>query len=396
MVKSSISWWVIVAVICFNGVGPAVNYFARAKYTLLLQAEGKIYILTNIETSIHVLLSVAKIILLMYGCNVVVVQFSAMMFYLLQTTIILFYIKKNYKWIDLTAQPNQEALKQSRNAMVHQVGTLVFNNTDTILLTVFAGLSQVSVYAIYGLLFGMIRTAISTINDSLKFILGQTFNNNIQKFKKINKVYENFFIAIVFGLFTIAAFFITPFLRLYTAGVTDVNYFMPYLPILFTVISILTQIRTPANQTISFAKHYKETQWRCIIETLINLCVSIALVIPFGIYGVLFGTIAALLYRTTDMIIYANKKILKQRFYPTVCKIGTYFMVFFAIQFINKHIVLDLTSYLKIILWCVPYAFLTLTLYLAIAIVLDWKNTKIIFNIVKRKIFARKKQEINK
>ena len=310
VVDSTISWWVIVAVICFNGVGPIANYFARAKYSLLLQAEGKIYILTNIETSIHVLINIAKIVLLMNGFNVVVVQFSAMIFYLLQTMIVLLYIKKKYKWIDLTVKPNEEALKQSRNAMVHQVGTLVFNNTDSILLTIFAGLSQVSVYAIYGLLFNMIKTAISTINDSLKFILGQKFNNDIVAFQKMNRAYENFFIAIVFALFTVTAFFIVPFLKLYTAGVTDVDYFMPNLPILFAILSILAYIRTPSNQIISFAKHYKETQWRCILETAINLSVSVALVIPFGIYGVLLGTIVALLYRTIDMIIYANKRIL--------------------------------------------------------------------------------------
>lgn len=390
VVDTTISWWIIVAVIGCNGVGPVVNYFVRAKYSILLQAEGKIYILTNLETITHVLTSVAKIVLLTNGMNVVAVQFAAMLFGLLQTAVILWYIKKNYKWIDLTVQPNEEALKQSKNAMVHQIGSLVFNNTDSILLTIFAGLTHVSVYAIYALLFSLIKTAINTINDSLKFALGQEFNNDITAFKKIHKIYENYFIAMVFALFAVAEFFMTPFLKLYMAGITDVDYFMPYLPLLFALSAILTQIRTPCNQIIGFAKHYKETQWRCIIETVINLCVSIAFVIPFGIYGVLFGTIAALLYRTTDMIVYANKRILKQSFWPTICKIIIYFIIFACVQLINKMIVLDLSSYGKIIAWCIPYAMGSLALFLGSAIILDMKSTKFIFGFVKRKLFGKK------
>lgn len=47
-----------------------------------------------------------------------------------------------------------------------------------------------------------------------------------------------------------------------------------------------------------------------MIEAAINVIVSIAAVQFIGIYGVLLGTIAALLYRTNDFIIYANTKIL--------------------------------------------------------------------------------------
>ena len=140
---------------------------------------------------------------------------------------------------------------------------------------------------------------------------------------------------------------------------------------------------------IGFAKHYKETQWRCIIETIINLTVSIALVIPFGIYGVLFGTTAALLYRTMDMIVYAHGKILKQSFLPTIYKIVVYFLVFVAIAFINNYLVLDLTSYSKIIMWCIPYTLCVLGLFFIVAIFLDLDSTKFIFNTIK--VILRKK-----
>ena len=47
-----------------------------------------------------------------------------------------------------------------------------------------------------------------------------------------------------------------------------------------------------------------------------------------GIYGVLLGTIIALLYRMNDIIIYANKKILNRSPWKTYRILLTYFLIF--------------------------------------------------------------------
>ena len=62
---------------------------------------------------------------------------------------------------------------------------------------------------------------------------------------------------------------------------------------------------------------FKQTQVRSIIESAINLTVSLVLVFKIGMYGVLLGTIAALLYRTNDVIIYANWNILGRKPWKT-------------------------------------------------------------------------------
>ena len=65
-----------------------------------------------------------------------------------------------------------------------------------------------------------------------------------------------------------------------------------------------------------------------IIESIINIVVSLICVNKFGIYGVLCGTIVALLYRTNDMILYAAKKLLKRSPFKTYIKWGTNAMIF--------------------------------------------------------------------
>ena len=63
---------------------------------------------------------------------------------------------------------------------------------------------------------------------------------------------------------------ILPFVEMYTSGIGDVNYIDSYLPVLFTLILLMNQIRIPALITINVAGHFKETQSGAIVEAIIN------------------------------------------------------------------------------------------------------------------------------
>ena len=75
--------------------------------------------------------------------------------------------------------------------------------------------------------------------------------------------------------------------------------------------------REASSRVINFAGHFKQMQWRAVLEAVINLTASIALVLKFGIYGVIMGTIVAFLWRTNDIILYANKYLLNRSSWHT-------------------------------------------------------------------------------
>ncbi|MBO5569967.1 MAG: sugar isomerase, partial [Clostridia bacterium] len=139
-VDTSIPLITIVLVIVFNGLGSVINYFFQAKYFLLLSAEGKNYIKNGLTMFTNVFKNIAKIVLIRAGFDVVFVQAIAMVVSLIQMVYVTWYIKKYYSWIDLTVEPDFASISQSKNVLVHQITGLVFNNTDNITLTYFAGL----------------------------------------------------------------------------------------------------------------------------------------------------------------------------------------------------------------------------------------------------------------
>lgn len=385
IVRSNIPTITIVLVIIFNGMGSVINYFFQGKYTLLLQAEGKNYIKTSLTMMTDVLKNVSKILLMANGFDVVFVQAISMVISLIQMTYIVWYIRKYYKWINLSVKPDYNSISQSKNVLVHQVSGLIFNNTDTIVLTIFCGLKIVSVYSMYTMLFGMISTALSTVSSSLIFSLGQIFHIDRSRFMKLYDCYELFYMTLVFALYSVANFFILPFMSLYTNGVSDINYIDYKLPLLFISTYLLSCGRSAPNQAINIAGHFKLTQNRSIIESAINLIVSLIAVNFLGIYGVLIGTIAALLYRSNDIIIYASRNILNRSSMITYKRWIVNLVVFLIILFINQFLHLSLDSYWKIILLCIPYTVFTLLLFYGVAFLSEPQTVKNIISFIRRK-----------
>jgi len=310
LISSELPYFLMAAIVGIAGFSGALPYFFQAKYKILLQAEGKVYILSALATLQSILLSGGKVVLLLLGYGVIAVQSVYLFVNLLISLFFIVYIKKNYPWINLYAMPDRDAISQKNAVLVHQMSSLVFNNTDVLILTFFCDLKTVSVYVLYKNFIGMISTLLSNFLSSPSFVLGQAFSDR-EKFIRLSDVYQTFHVSMTFALYTIACLFITPFMTIYTAGM-DTNYLVPYFPLLMVIAEILNYGRMPALNMLSYAGHFKQTQWRSVLESAINLVFSFTLVNLWGINGVVIGTILALLYRTNDMIIYSNKTVLNR------------------------------------------------------------------------------------
>lgn len=384
-IASEIPTATIVFVIILNGIGSVINFFFQGKYILLLQAEGKKYVQTALNMATNVFKNIAKIFLMMNGFDVVIVQAIGLFISLIQMIYMTWYIRRYYSWIDLSVKPDTESISQSKNVLVHQVSGLIYYNTDAITLTFFCGLKTVSVYSMYTMLFSMISTALSTISGGILFSLGQAFNADRKRFMKMYDAYELCYMTLVFSLYSVANFFILPFMKLYTSGVTDISYLDKHLPLLFISTYLLSCGRSAPNQAINFAGHFKLTQNRAILEAVINIIVSVIAVQFWGIYGVLIGTIAALLYRTNDIIIYACRRVLDRSVWITYKRWGINLLTFIMMLFFGRLIPVNLDSYVSIVIICIPYTLLTLLVFFGVAFASERDVARYVFDIVKLK-----------
>lgn len=391
IIKTSISSLTVGLVVFFTGIGNVISYFFQAKFFLLLEAEGKHYIKTTLNMFLVVFRDILKIVMMSFGLDIVFVQTIGLMSTIITMTFIHFYIKKNYSWVDLTVEPNAAAISQSKNVMVHQIAYMVHNSTDTVVLSVFAGLKVASVYSIYSMLYSMISTALGTVINSVVFVLGQEYHRDRERFVKLYDAYELYYLTLVFSLYSIANFFILPFIKLYTAGVSDIDYINRFLPYLFVLSFLLSCGKNAPDKIITIAGHFKKTQSRAIAEAAINLGVSILAVQRFGIYGVLIGTICACLYRSNDMILYANHRLLHRSAKMSYKRWGVNAIVFAAISYLNQHITIVLDSYIKIFALCVPYSLLTVIIFFSISSIAEPSTCKYTIALLRNEVTKRRR-----
>ena len=365
VVPSEIPKLTVTLVVLFNGLAGVINYFFQGKFRILLRAEGKNYLLSNLSTATYILTSSIKILFIKLGFNIVVIQAAYFGVNLLQMMYIMIYIHKHYSWINLHVNPDFKAIATKSSVLVHQISGLVFSNTDVLILTLMVGLKEVSVYTLYNSFFNMIKSILFSFLDGIQYKLAQTFHADFGAFLPMQEKFEACYMTLTFILYSILYVLISPFLTVYTRGITDIQYVDSLLPLLFTLVFLLQGGRGPMQLVTDYAQHFKQTRGQAILETVINLSVTLLAVHRFGIYGALVGTIAALLYRANAIIIYTNRVILKRSPLVTYKRWGWNAALFLVVYLLNSVVSQSVSSYFQLVVNAIPVTLSVMILYAA-------------------------------
>ncbi len=339
IVPTSIKPGLIFGIVILTALPNLFSYFMQAKYRILLEVDGRKYVITNSETILQLVSNIAKIVVILLTNNLLLMQLSYCIISLLQLLYIYIHAKKRYKWLSVKSQPDYEAISQRKSVLVHQVSGMVFNNTDVLLLSFLCDFKVVSVYTIYNIFFSQVQTFITSIISGFSFALGQIFHTDREKFMKVYNVYETLYIMSAFIIYTLMAVFLLPLIQIYTKGINDANYTNALLVILFVVMNLLSNGKLPSNHVLEYSGKFEETRSHAIWEMIINIAVSIVSILKWGICGAIIGTIVALLYRGAMMIYYSNKKVLGRGMFHTY-KLwivnGAVFALVMAIFFVDS------------------------------------------------------------
>lgn len=350
VVDSTLPFWTVCGAVFFSGIGQVVLFYFQAKYRFLLRADGMGYIDTNLTTAASILTSLGKVALIRLEADVVLVLAVSFLLQCLQAAYMLWYIR-SYPHLRLDVPPNIQAISQKNSVLVHQISALIFRNTDVLILTVACGLRIVSVYSIYMLVTTHLESILSIPLSSVSFSMGQTYQTDKALYTRRADLLDSYTGAISYAVFSVTLFLFLPFIRLYTKGVSDINYVDPWLPPLFVLASLLNLSRSCMLESTNYAGHFRATLPHTIMESAINLSVSLVGVYFLGIYGVLLGTVAALAYRTNQVILYTNHKLLERSAKKTYAIYGVNVALFLLTQFLFRALLdpLALNSYPRFI-----------------------------------------------
>mgnify|MGYP000209925586 CR=1 FL=1 len=302
----------IVLLMIVIGASSTLECFIYSKYKVLLQADQRLFVVSVADTIMYFVRVGLQVILIWAKASIVIVMAIPAVMVIFRMMILSIYCRNNYPGLDKKVVRDNSALSKRWSAMAHQLAGLVVYNTDVTLLTLFGSLVQVSIYSVYNLVFQKLYELLTNIFSSGTLAsFGQLMSENKRESLLRNyDLYEYGYYIIITFVYGVSASMILPFVSVYTKKYTDIPYVDVKLAVLFMLIGFANNIRIPCLTMINAAGHFKETQWRAILEAVINITVSLLLIKPLGMYGLLIGTICSFAYRTTDIIYYSHKHIL--------------------------------------------------------------------------------------
>lgn len=362
-----------------------VDFFFIGKYRVLLTADQRGYVIFLTQAAATLVNMGVSIALIKLGCSFLLVKGVATGLYIARFAFVYIYAKRKYGYMNFKTPFEKGLLKQRWAALLHQIVGVIVNNTDIVILTLFMGatsLQEVSVYTTYNMVAVALTSLLSVFSNGITSSFGSLiFSNDKKALKNAFSNYEYFYMIVLFCIYTCCAVLLLPFVKIYTAEVTDgVQYVRQNIAFLFVILGLVQNIRIPSLTMICAAGHFKETQGRAILEAVINIVVSLALIKPLGMAGILFGTVVSYSYRSLDCILYNNKYLVNGTLVLSLRRIarnvGVSLVTVFAV---HKFLSPDPQSLLGWLVWAVITALISGVLIVTVNAAVEPSQLKQLF-----------------
>lgn len=309
-VKSSYDYFFIATLIVAISISSFGQYCFGVVNSVFLSADQRTYVNSIAYIITIVLNTVMGAILINLNCSVQVVKLVASLTFLLRPIILKIYVEKYYN-VNWHEEYTEEPIKQKWNGFAQHIASLILQNTDIVILSIFSTLENVSIYSVYYLVVHSIQEVINAATVGIRPLLGDMLaRKEMQRLERVFSEVECVMHAGTTFVFGMTMIMLVPFIKVYTTGVTDANYDVPLFSFLLCFAYYINCSRYPYQAIIMAAGHFKQTQSSAVIEAVINIIITVICVFRLGLIGVVCGTVIAITYRTIYFVLYLKHNIL--------------------------------------------------------------------------------------
>ena len=345
VLNTTVDRYLIVVIVLLEGMSGVLTFFFAQTISIMLGADGRSYVNNAIVITDKILSYTVRIIMAECGVNIVLLQTAYFLITVLKVVFYCLYFEREYTWIDLHMASRHEKLKDRNAYIITEVAWTLFSSTDMIVLSMFVDTKISSVYYVYNMIFSGLSFLLNAVYSSINYLLGQTYHTDLKKYEKIHDAFISVFVGGMTVLVSTAYILCIPFIKLYTNGVTDIDYVYKAVPLLFCLVQLFSWSRYIGGNLTGIAGYAKKTSYISMAEALANIFLSLVLVTKFGIVGVLAATVAALPLKVLWCIYISDKKVMHRSYKTTAKILGTNYLLFAIVVMCNKNLELDISSY---------------------------------------------------
>ena len=326
VIKSSFSFTYIFLLTVILTITLFTQYYFSLPYRLLLQADQKLYIVSISQIIITVVNLILAIISLKIYPSIHILKFVGGVMFFVQPVIFYNYVKKHYK-LNLSVNLDNTALSQRWDGFGQNLAYFIHTNTDAVVISFFMTLNDVSIYTIYFLVANSLKNLIIAVSTAIIPKLGlQLHGDNKEHLSDSFGKYEYIMLAISSLAYSCAICLTTPFVMVYTSGVSDADYYQPLFCVILMLAELVYCMRDPYVSITYAAGHFKQTAKYAYTEAMMNIVISVILIQFFGIIGVAIGTLVSMLYRLIAHVLYSSKNILNRNPLLAFKSLGTFIL----------------------------------------------------------------------
>jgi len=286
------------------------NYLGGISDLTLMNADQKQYLTNTVMTVTNIANMLLVVLLVWSGANILVVKLATALIFVTRRIFYTGYVKYHYRLPKVPTGGYK--LEQKWTGMGQHLAFFLHTNTDIILLTLFADLKLVAVYSVYYLVVRSIWDISSSFSGGMEAKFGELIaKGQLDALHRSYRKYSMLLTLVALLLFGCTGVLIVPFVKLYTAGITDANYIQPVFALLLLLAEAINCFVLPYTTLPISANQLKQSRWGSYGEAIINVGLSLILIQWNPLLGVAIGTLAATVYKSLFYMNYTAKHILK-------------------------------------------------------------------------------------
>lgn len=372
-------------------INTVISYLYAYKISII-NADQKNYITTINQQLFLIISNISMMIVLWFTHNYILYLITQIIFSFLSNLRLsriadkMYPFVKNTKGHTLSIQEKKNIGKGAFAMILHKVGGVVINGTDNILISSMIGLNAVGIYSNYLLIINAVKQFLSAYSSSIIASIGNL--SATEKAEKTHLVFKR----ILYSMFIFTSFcticlfclinnFITLWLgKSYTFSVV----------ISGVIVSTfyITGMRQTALCFIDATGLFTKNKLKPIIESTLNLVLSIIITLKYGIIGIFLGTI---LSTVATCIFWEAHVLYKYLFHHNITEYIMLFLKYAIITVISTIIPYWISTFIGAdnIYRFAAQAIITgsLALILPVAFTYKQKESQYFMKLIKQKIY---------
>lgn len=263
----------------------------------MLYADQKEYITNIIHMGYTILVNTMQLTFLYFTHDYYLYLIIKVMMRLVENIVISSYVNRRYSYLldnnvtKLDSKTEKDIFQKIKALFFHKIGTFIVSGTDNIIISKYLGLVTVGLYSNYYMIINAVQTVINHIIQATRASVGNLLvtESKTKQFDIFNKIrFVNFWISCFSSIciFVIMDSFITIWI--------GYKFVLPTKVLLVLVINFfIVSSRSTYGAFKEAAGIFYEDRFVPIIESILNIVLSIIFVKKFGLMGVFMGTIAS-------------------------------------------------------------------------------------------------------